>query len=164
MAGAGDPNFGERMKRWRAERGLARTGGQPKLVERHSGETRAVESTFARAMKAEAEKYVRELDVKEPERCPEHNNVLQCPDCDFHSQRTYYNHKAAQYVFDRIMGKPTTRSEVAITIRLVEQITAAFVLVFGEINGIPDADDRRTAFAARCRELGAHFGGDALGT
>lgn len=160
-----DPDFGKKMAALRAERGGWKAGRR-KLIERHSGDAAAVEAVFSKAMKRLAQDYIDNLAVIEPEECPRHQAILVCPDesCHYESHRTVFKHAMAQYVFDRIMGRPTSRSEVAITVRLVEQITTAVTMAFGEVNGIPDADDRRAAFAARCRELGAHFGGDGLGT
>src|SRR5690349_6058747 len=105
-----------------------RTGRRP-IAEKYRSQIHAAELAFAKSMPREAKRFVDELAPKEPEECPIHHATLTCPvdGCFQESQRTAYNHHAAQYVFDRIMGRPTSRSENTVTVKLVEQLTAAVV-------------------------------------
>ena len=103
--------------------------------------------------------YVDELRVKDAETCPAHSRVLRCPEqgCGHASQRTAFDHKAAAYAFDRLLGRPTTRSENALTVRFIQEITDTLVAVFNDVNGIGDPDERRTAFAERLIEVGRAY-------
>jgi hypothetical protein len=156
----GDPDFGERMKALRQARG-EKSIGRPRIAAKYAGQVGATERTFARALPDEAQRYVDELAPKEPEVCPTHGQIICCPEegCRYESQRTHYDHRAASYIFDRIMGKPTTRSENVITVQLVTQLTHAFLLAFGDVNAIADPGARSTAFAEKLAQLGAQYGG-----
>lgn len=150
------------MARIKRARGESPAGpGRPRIVDKHGRYVNAAERAFAVALPAEAERYLAELLVKEPEQCPGHGLVLRCPECGHRSERTKYDHRAASYVFDRIMGKPTTRSENVITVRLVQELTAAFVTAFIESNAINDPLARHAAFTGRCAEIGVQYGGPA---
>ena len=154
-------NFGERMARLKAERGTGtRPGpGRRPIAQKYRPQVQAVERTFAEALPAEAQRYVDELAPKEPERCPDHGRILGCPvkGCQVVSQRVAYNHRAAAYAFDRILGRPTTRAENVLTLRLLEELTAAFTHAFVETNTIADPLARRDAFAGKLRVIGAEF-------
>lgn len=161
---AAGENFGDRMTRIKRERGLHVGGpGRSRIADKWKPQIKLTEQTFAGVMPAEAQIYVSELQSKEPEECPTHHRLLGCshPQCNYTSQRTKYNHDAARYVFDRIMGKPTARLEQTVTVKLVEQLTTTFVAIFGEVNAIDDPLARRQAFARRCLEAGAAFGGNS---
>jgi hypothetical protein len=110
-------------------------------------------------MADEAERYIDELAPKEPERCPHHHRVLACParDCEVESQRTAYDHAAARYLFDRVMGRPTSRSENSIAVTFVRQVTEAFAQTFLEVNAISDPEERRAAFADRLAQLATRY-------
>lgn len=157
----GDPEFGQRMRELRQERPW--TAGRKPIAEKYKRFIGAAERVFANALPAEAERYVEELEVKAPEQCPYHNGVLVCrePDCNYESHRTAYDHKAAAYVFDRVMGKPTTRSENTVTVRLVQQWTAQIATIFLEVNELDDPLTRREAFAERCDTLALLYTGNA---
>ena len=156
-------NFGERMARLKAERGTgtAPGPGRPKIAEKYRKQVDAVEKTFAAELPALAQEYLDELHPKDPERCPTHHRVLACPatDCNVRSQRTAYNHKAAAYALDRIMGRPTTRSENTVTVRLVQELATAFTTAFLETNDLPTALERRARFAARLGEIANAYSG-----
>ncbi|MGD9889711.1 MAG: hypothetical protein AB7R89_25690 [Dehalococcoidia bacterium] len=156
--------FGQRMARLKRERGQNSGGpGRPRIADKHGRYVNQAEAVFARQMPAEAERYIAELDPKEPEVCEIHGRILACPveRCQTISQRTAYDFKAAAYLFDRIMGKPTARTENTVTVKLVNELTTAFVAAFIEVNHLDDADTRQAAFAERLRELGTGFGGAA---
>lgn len=144
----------------RKERG-EKHPGRPRIADKHGRIVNRVEALIAADLPEEIETYIRELKIHAPERCSEHGLVLSCSECGKMSQRTQYNHKDAQYLFDRIMGKPTTRSENTLTVQFVEQVVMAFIVAFGEINGLGDATARGEAFSAKCTELGLLFGGNA---
>ncbi len=157
-------SFGERMKRLKQERGESGAGpGRKRIRDKHGRLADETLRIFGEAMPEVAQTYLDELNPKEPERCAIHGQVLRCPvdDCTVESERTEYNHKAAAYVFDRVMGKPTTRSENVVTVRLVQELVAEFIGIFRVVNELPDADSRQAAYAQRCLELGAKFGGAA---
>ena len=104
-------NFGEKKRQFKLERGQGPGGpGPPPLARKYAKHVAAAEKVFATAMPVEAARYVEELATKEPEECPAHGRVLRCPapGCGTVSQRTSYDHRAAAYLFDRIMGRPTS--------------------------------------------------------
>jgi|SRR5215207_868811 len=111
-------NFGQRMHRLKVERNGRDPGGPGRrsIAETYRRQIGAVERTFADALPALAQTYVDELWTKEPETCPDHRRVLACPvqGCGYHSDRTEFDHKAAAYAFDRLLGRPTSRSENAL--------------------------------------------------
>ena len=55
------------------------------------------------------------------------------------------------------MGRPTSRSESAVTVRLVQEIAAAVSDAFLAVNHITDPEARQEAFAARLVELGQRY-------
>jgi hypothetical protein len=150
---ADEGNFGERMAVIRRARGI--TGGRRPIAEKFRTQIAATEQAFARDMPGEAKRYIAELAPQEPEACSVHHRRLACPvkACPVESERIPYNHRAAQYVFDRIMGKPTNRTEQSVTVTFVEHLTSVLLVAFGEVNAIADPDARRAAFAAKCRAL-----------
>lgn len=160
---SGDPSFGERMAKLRAEGkiGAPTNAGRKPIAEKYRTQIAATEKAFARSMPREAQRFIDELAPREPEQCPTHHKTLCCPDCDYASHRRNYNHTAAQYVFDRVMGRPTSRSENSITIKLVEQLTISVVEIFSEVNAIDDPSLRQSTFAERLIELSAAYGGGA---
>ena len=160
-------NFGQRMVRLKAERGTGtRPGpGREPIAQKYRPQVQAVERTFAEALPAEAQRYVDELAPKEPERCPDHGRILGCPvkGCETISQRVAYNHRAAAYAFDRILGRPTTRSENTLTLRLVQELVTAFTGAFHEANQISDPHARRETFARRLAVIGAEYSNGYVG-
>lgn len=87
--------------------------------------------------------------------------MLRCPEvgCGRVSERTAFDHKAAAYIFDRLLGRPLTRSENSIAVRFVNEITAAFAETFLAVNAIADADERREAFSLRLLQIGEAYAG-----
>lgn len=158
----GEENFGQRMTRLKREGGL-NMGGRHKIADKYKRQIAVTEKVFATAAPAIAQEYIDELSPADPERCPLHGGVLACTDrsCFYESQRTTFNHKAAAYALDRIMGKPTTRSENVITVRLVQQLTAEFAVIFMKVNELDDPLTRRTAFADECERLALVWSGNA---
>lgn len=149
-------NFGDRMTAIKRERGIPLGGpGRRTIAEKYKRQIASVEKTFADALPELAREYVSELHVHAPERCTVHGGVLRCaePDCSVQSARTAFDHRAAGYALDRLLGKPTTRSEGTLRVEFVEQLTEAFSVVFLEVNALPDADARRVAFAERMSAL-----------
>src|SRR5579871_1057662 len=124
-------NFGQRMAQRRREAGTKNPGRKP-IAEKFKRQIDGTLKVFGDNLPGLAEQYVDEVRVRDPKRCPEHDKVLRCPECDHLSQRKTFDHHAAQYVFDRIMGRPTTRSENTVTLSFVQQYTTAIVAVFGE--------------------------------
>lgn len=157
-----DENFGQRMSALRRERGVTNPG-RPRIAEKYKPQIVAAERIFAGALASEAERYIEELAPQEPERCGVHGKILECPvrECVVISQRTEYDHKAAAYIFDRIMGKPTARTETTVSVKLVEELVSAFIAVFREVNELDSPTARQQAFAQRCLELRARIDGAA---
>lgn len=156
-------NFGQRMTQYKRENGLphTRNSGRKPIAEKYRPQIAAVERAFAENAPSLANAYVDEVKARDPEECPDHHAVLTCPECGHPSQRKFFDHRSAQYVFDRIMGKPTTRSENAITVTVVQQLVLAVAAAFGEVNGITDPAARQVAFAERCAQLGVLYAGAA---
>lgn len=125
--------------------------GRKPIAEKYRPAIERAERVFAKALPEEAGRYIDELAAKEPEECPVHHRVLSCDahGCTYESQRTVYDHKAAAYVFDRIMGKPTIRSENTLTVQFAQQLVTNVIAVFREVNQIDDPADRQSAFAQR---------------
>jgi hypothetical protein len=151
------------MAQWKRDNGLplsVHTGRKP-LAERYRRQVQAVEKVFADALPALAQEYLDELHPRQPEECRQHHVTLCCPvkGCEQQSERTAFDHKAAAYALDRILGRPTARLEQSIAIRLVEELTATFAGIFHEVNDYDSAAERRARFAERCRSLGAQSGG-----
>jgi hypothetical protein len=153
-----DYSFGARMRELNAERGV-KPPGRRRIADRQGRLVGAAERVFALALPEQAERYVAELVGKEPERCPNDDRVMECPQCGLQSQRTHYDHAAARYVFDRIMGRPTSRSENTLSIALVQQLSSAFAQAFQATNEIEDAAARREAFAAQLAAVTDAFDG-----
>jgi hypothetical protein len=151
-------NFGQRMHRLKVERNGRDPGGPGRrsIAETYRQQIGAVERTFADAQPALAQTYVDELWTKEPETCPDHHKPLCCPaeGCTYRSQRTAFDHRAAAYAFDRLLGRPTSRSENALTVRFVNEVATTFIAIFAEVNEIADAGARREEFARRLRVVG----------
>ena len=155
-------NFGERMTQLKRDRGIALGGpGRTPRDEKYARQFAAVEQTFAAALPAVAKTYVAELSRPAPERCPEHGVVLRCSErgCEQESERAAFDHKAAQYVLDRLLGKPLTRSENAVSVRFVTEITHVFAETFLAVNELADPDERRAAFSLRLLQLGEAYAG-----
>lgn len=149
------------MKRLKQERGGTGAGpGRRRIADKHGHVIGRVERAIAGALPALAEEAVGEIRVKAPERCEEHGTVLRCPEpgCDTRSQRTAFDHKAFAYLADRIMGKPTTRSENTLTVRFVQELSVLMIGAFHAVNHLDDADARAQAFAAELDALGADYG------
>jgi hypothetical protein len=150
-------NFGRRMMRLKAERGLPHNSGAGRkpLSEKYRKQVQAVEQVFANALPELARTYLDELQPHDPERCPTHHRVLVCPvaHCGEQSQRTAFDFKAAAYALDRILGKPSIRVEATVTARFVEQLTLTLTAVFEECNEHTDPAARRAAFINGCRAL-----------
>jgi hypothetical protein len=155
---SGGENFGQRMVRLKRERGLPQSenAGRKPIAEKYRAQVEAVERTFAGALPALTETYIAELWTKEPETCPTHHKLLRCPakGCATVSRRTEFDHKAAAYAFDRILGRPTSRSENSLTVRFLSEITASIVAIFADVNELEDARARREEFARRLRLVG----------
>jgi hypothetical protein len=157
------PNFGERMHQLRLERGDAIGGpGRKPIAEKYKKQIRQVEQAIAGALPELTETYIAELQVKEPERCPSHHRVLGCPvgGCDYQSQRRSFDHRGAAYLMDRMMGRPTTRSENSLTVKFVQSMTTIFVSAFAEANRLPDEHERQERFAELIAEISAAHGDD----
>ena len=153
-------NFGQRMVRLKQERGLSIAGpGRPARGKKYAKAITAVEQTFASALPQVAQTYLDELQAKQPEQCPDHRRVLRCPEkgCEYRSQRTSFDHRAAGYVFDRLMGRPVSRSENSIQVSFVRQVTESFAEAFLSINHLADPEERRAAFADRLAALAAAY-------
>lgn len=166
MTDDGHENFGRRMNRLRRERGIPLGGpGRKSRDEKYRPLIRKAEATFAEALPDEAQRYVEELAPKEPERCPDHGRILGCPvqGCRTLSRRTEYSHKAAAYLFDRIMGRPLTRSENTLTVAFVRQVTEVFAQTFVEVNDITDPAERQAAFARRLSAIAVQYDAHAGG-
>ena len=157
-------NFGERMRDLRRERGVTNPG-RPRIADKYRRQLEAVEKVFADALPELARQYVTELQVQAPETCPAHHRVLRCPEpeCSHQSQRTAFNHKAASYALDRLMGRPTTRSENALTVRFIREMTEQFSSIFLQVNALSDPDERRAVFAARLMQLAEAYDPNAGG-
>ena len=140
-------SFGARMARLKAERGTgtAPGPGRPTIASKYTKQIAAANTCSAAAMADEAQRYIAELAPKEPETCPSHHRVLACPvqGCEVESERTAYDHAAARYLFDRIMGRPTSRSENALSVKFVTELTARFAEAFLAVNDLPAAEQRR---------------------
>lgn len=151
----GDPNLGAKM----AALGLGSNGGRRRIADKYRPQIEAAEQKFADAMPEAVDEYTTELKAKDPEQCPTHKRTLACPLCSYSSQRTTYNHTAAMYVFDRIMGRPTSRSENTITIKLYQQLSVLFVEAFQAVNEIADPNERKLAYAERLEVIEQQYGG-----
>jgi hypothetical protein len=150
-------SFGSRMAQYKRERGLplsVNTGRKP-IAEKYRKQVTAVEKTFADRLPVLAQEYVDELRPRDPEQCPVHHRTLRCPvqTCEHRSERTAFDHKAAAYALDRILGRTTVRVEATVTARFVEQLTLTLVSIFEECNEHTDPAARRAAFIDRCRAL-----------
>jgi len=153
-------NFGERMHRLRVERGqpIGGPGRTPRGV-KYARQFAAVERTFAEALPAVAAAYVEELQSAAPERCPEHKGLLRCAEagCGRVSERVAFDHKAASYVFDRLLGRPLTRSENTLAVRFVQELTGMFAGIFEEVNALDTPAARAERFALRLVDAGAAY-------
>lgn len=159
-----DPEFGQRMAALRRERGERHNpnpAGRPKIADKYRRQIGVTEKAFADAMPQNAELYVETLADIEPEVCPEHKLILECVECGAQSQRQMYDHKAAAYLFDRIMGKPTARTESTLSASFVDQLTRAFIDAFLEVNDLSDPLARRAAFSQRLAGLRTQSGESA---
>lgn len=132
--------------------------GRPTKRQSFANQIRYAETTFANAMGVESERYIEELAPKDPERCPFHGGILGCLDdlCDYTSQRTSYNFAAAQYIFNRIMGKPGTQGQT-LGARVMQDIATALVRSMIEVNDIEDKNERITRFTDRISDFIALF-------
>jgi hypothetical protein len=138
-------NFGDRMTRLKRERGIPLGGpGRKPIAERYQNQIAAVEQAFADALPTLAGEYTDALRVHDPETCPEHRTVLRCPAvaCTTHSRRTQFNHKAAAYVFDRLLGKPGPRPENTVKVSFIEEISTVVFEAFQDANGLPTPQER----------------------
>jgi len=153
-------NFGERMIALRRERGqpLGGPGRTPRAAQ-YGKQIAAVERTFAGALPALAAAYVAELQATDPERCPDHKSVLRCkePGCGRVSERVAFDHKAAAYVFDRLLGRPLTRSENTLAVKFVQELTTMFAGIFAEANDLDTPAERAERFALRLVEAGEGY-------
>ena len=153
-------SFGARMIALRRERGqpLGGPGRTPRAAQ-YARQRAAVEQTFAGALPALAAAYVAELQATDPERCAEHKAILRCPEpgCGRVSERVAFDHKAASYIFDRVMGKPLTRSENTLSVRLVQELTTMFAGIFAEANDLDTPAERAERFALRLVEAGEGY-------
>jgi len=155
-----DSNFGERMHKLRVERGQPIGGpGRTPRAEKYARQFAAVERTFGEALPAVAAHYVATLQATDPEHCPEHKGLLRCaePGCGRVSERVAFDHKAAAYVFDRLLGRPLTRSENTLAVRFVQELTAMFAGIFAEANDLDTPAARAERFALRLVEAGAAY-------
>lgn len=159
-----DPDFGKRMaeaRRLRGDTSSPNPAGRPKIAEKFKRQIANTEKVFAEAMAESAELYVKTLVDVDPEHCPEHGVILECPQCGYESQRQLFDHKNAAYVFDRIMGKPTARTESTLSTSFVDQLTRAFIDAFVEVNDLSDPLARRAAFSQRLAGLRVQTGESA---
>jgi hypothetical protein len=158
-------SFGQRMVRLKRERGLPQSqhAGRRPLAEKYRKQIAAVERTFADSLPQLAQQYVDELRPHAPEQCARHHVVLRCPvkGCEQQSERTSFDHRAAGYVIDRLLGKPSQRLEQTVAVRLVAELTETFAAIFSEVNQHGDPRVRQQAFAAECRRLSAGWGSGA---
>ncbi len=150
----GDPDFGQRMKALRAERPW-RSGERP-VAQRHRKVIKAVEDRIAEGLTDVFDAYIKELFAQDPETCPTHKTVLKCV-CGHESQRTTFHHGAAQYLLDRLAGRPTSRSENTITIKLASAMIESFAEAFDAVNDIADPAERKAAMADRFEILTAEY-------
>ena len=155
-----DPNFGAKMAALRRERGV-KNPGRPAIRQKYDRQVASLERRFADALPELADEYLAELRTRMPEMCAEHRRILRCPvhGCERQSERTAFDFRAVQYVVDRIMGRPVSRSEGALQVSFVQQMTAAFVDAFTATNDIPDPHERREQFAQRLMLVGSAYGG-----
>ena len=159
-------NFGQRMMQLRKERGQPLGGpGRRPIRERYKRQIDAVERTFADALPHVAREYLDELRVQEPEVCPEHRRVLQCPEpsCRVKSQRTRFDHRAGQYVIDRLLGKPVFRSQNALQVNFVKETAQWFAEAFNAANDLATAYDRAEFFSAKLIEYAGIIENDYQG-
>ena len=153
-----DPNFGAKMAALRRERGV-KNPGRPAIRQKYDRQVASLERRFADALPELADEYLAELRTRAPEMCVEHRLILRCPvrDCDRQSERAALDFRAVQYVVDRIMGRPTSRSEGTLQVSFVQQMTAAFVDAFTATNDLTDPHARREAFAKQLLLLGEQY-------
>jgi hypothetical protein len=133
------------MTRLKRERGIPLGGpGRKPIAEKYQHQIAAVEQTFADALPALAGEYTDALRVHDPETCAEHRTVLRCPTqgCTTQSRRTQFNHKAAAYVFDRLLGKPGPRPENRIKVSFIEEISTVVFDAFQDANVLPTPAER----------------------
>jgi hypothetical protein len=156
-------SFGQRMVRLKREHGLPQSqrAGRKPIAEKYRKQIAAVERTFADALPELAQQYVDELRVADPETCGVHRRRLVCPvkGCEQQSERTRFDHKAASYCIDRLLGRPTTHVEANVSLRLVEELVVTFTTIFAGVNDYDDAAARRQAFAEQCLALSRRWGG-----
>ena len=153
-----DPNFGAKMAALRRERGV-KNPGRPAIRQKYDRQVASLERRFADALPELADEYIAEWRTRTPEMCAEHRRILRCPvrDCDRQSERTTFDHKAAQYMIDRVMGRPTSRSEGTLQVAFVQQVTSVFIEAFRDVNSIVDERERQEAFARRLLLLGEAY-------
>jgi hypothetical protein len=128
------------------------------VAQRHKKVIQAVEDRIAEGLTDVFDAYIKELFAKDPETCKTHRQtVLRCPDCGAPSERTTFHHGAATYLMDRLAGRPTSRSENTITVKLASAMLESFAEAFDAINDLPDPAERKTAMADRFEVLTAEY-------
>lgn len=155
-----DPDFGRKVAALAlAKTGKASFGGRRPIAEKYADQLGQAEELLAASLVQTVKDYIAELRPKEPETCPYHKRVLQCPVeiCDHESQRTSYNHAAAAYHMDRMFGRPTSRSENTITIKLASALLERFAEAFEAVNDLPDRAARKRAMAEHFDVLTAEY-------